>query len=167
MNTQIACMNAGLDRVPEDATLLILEDDDAYLPDYISTMLNAMAFSELVGERDARYYNVATGKWRILKGKFHSSLASTACRGEALQVLKFLCGGGMRRMLDVTLWKTFQGEKKLLSDHNVIGIKGLPGRAGIGVGHRSNFGCPDIGDMLGAWAGQYAKNYRIFRGASA
>ncbi len=162
MNTQVACMKAGLEHVPDDATLLILEDDDAYLPDYISCMLNAIANAELVGERDSRYYNVATGKWRVLKGKYHSSLASTVCRGAALKKLRELCASGIKKMLDVTLWKTFQGKKELLSDHNVVGIKGLPGRAGVGIGHRSHFGSVDIDDVLGLWAGEYAENYRIF-----
>jgi hypothetical protein len=162
MNTQVASMDAGLKLVPDNATLFVLEDDDIYLPDYIQTMLHAIENAELVGEIDSQYYNVATGKWRVLKGKYHASLASTVCRGKALASLKLLCGGGIQRMLDVTLWKTFKGKKQLLSDNNVIGIKGLPGRAGIGIGHRTSFGSVDIDDTLRLWAGQYADNYRIF-----
>ena len=166
MNTQAASMSAGLDVIPPDSTLFILEDDDIYLPDYIETMLAAISESELIGEIDSRYYNVATGKWRVLKGKFHASFASTVCRGKALGELKTLCAAGPQKMLDVMLWKTFKGKKKLLADHNVIGIKGLPGRAGIGIGHRRQFGSVDIDDTLRLWAGDYADNYRIFRRAA-
>jgi hypothetical protein len=162
MNTQVASMNAGLKLVPDNATLFVLEDDDIYLPGYIQTMLDAIDNAELVGEIDSQYYNVATGKCRVLKGKYHASLAATVCRGKALASLKILCESSIQRMLDVTLWKTFKGKKQLLSDNHVIGIKGLPGRAGIGVGHRNNFGSVDIDDTLKLWAGQYAENYRIF-----
>jgi hypothetical protein len=163
-NTQVKSMAAGLDLVPEDATLFIFEDDDIYLPNYVTTMLAQSA--ELVGERDARYYNVASGQWRVLRGKFHASLASTVCSGSALTLLKKLCASGMKKMLDVNLWKTFDGSKMLLSEHNVVGIKGLPGRPGIGVGHRRNFGSVDIDDRLRVWAKDYADNYEIFREAA-
>jgi hypothetical protein len=163
-NTQVKSMAAGLDLVPEDATLFICEDDDAYLPNYMTTMLDQTA--DLIGERDSRYYNVASGQWRVLRGKFHASLASTVCSGAALALLKKLCASGMKKMLDVNLWKTFDGSKVLLSEHNVIGIKGLPGRPGIGVGHRRNFGSVDIDDRLRAWAKDYADNYEIFRDAA-
>jgi hypothetical protein len=165
MNTQVDCMRAGLEWVPDDAVLFILEDDDAYLPDYITTMLEAMALDcrDLVGERSAYYYNVASGRYRTIPGKVHSSMASTVCRREALELLKTLCIGNLRRMLDVTLWKTFAGAKMLLDTRNVIGIKGLPGRPGIGVGHRARFGSPDINNILQTWIGEYADNYNYFR----
>ena len=166
MNTHAANMSAGLDIVPEEATLFCWEDDDIYLPDYIVTMLAAIKNHELIGERDSRYYNVATGKFRVLKGNYHASLASTVCRGDALKALKELCATKIQKMLDVTLWKTFEGKKKLLSTHNVVGIKGLPGRAGIGIGHRSHFGSIDIDNTLRRWAGDYADNYSVFRRAA-
>ena len=163
-NTQAKSMAAGLTAVPDDATLFILEDDDVYLPNYINTMLAQSA--ELIGERDARYYHVVSNHWRVLPGKIHSSMASTVCRGKALQLLREICNSGLKRMLDMNLWKTFDGSKMLLSEHNVIGIKGLPGRAGSGVGHRKKFGSVDIDDTLGRWIGDYADNYQIFRAAA-
>ena len=164
-NTQAYCMDYGLLHVPEDAVLFILEDDDVYLPGYIDTMLEAMETLDLAGEVDARYYNVETGRYRVIPGKIHSSMASTVCKGDALALLRSLCRGGLTRMLDVNLWKRFKGGKKLMVTHNVVGIKGLPGRPGIGVGHRKRFGVPDTGDTLREWAGDYAENYGIFRGA--
>jgi hypothetical protein len=162
-STQAASMAAGLEHVPEDAVLFILEDDDVYLPAYMETMLEAMEALDLAGEREARYYNVATGRWRAIPGKIHSSLASTVCKGAALARLRALCNSGLGRMLDVTLWKQFTGSKKLMETRNVVGIKGLPGRPGIGVGHRSRFGVPDTGGTLAEWINDYADNYHIFR----
>lgn len=52
------------------------------------------------------------------------------------------------------LWRTFQGPRSLLDSANVVGIKGLPGRPGIGVGHRPDFGDPDPdGRILAEWLG--------------
>lgn len=163
MNTQVACMRAGLHKVPDDAVLFIFEDDDLYLPEYMTTSLAVLERAELVGEIDARYYNIVTDHWNVLKGRFHSSLAATACRGGALILLRELCASGMRKMLDVNLWKAFKGEKRLMLSHNVVGIKGLPGRPGIGVGHRRRFGKADAKGTLEEWAGEYADNYGIFR----
>jgi len=159
-------MHVGLLHIPDDAVVFVLEDDDVYLPDYMTAMLKAVEKADLIGERDASYYNVSSRYWRILPGKVHSSMASTVCRGEALALLKKTCDNGVRRMLDYTLWRSFAGSKELLDNHNVIGIKGLPGRPGIGVGHRKHFGAPDTHDVLRAWIGEYANNYDIFREAA-
>jgi len=162
MNTQAPSMVAGLEAVPADATLFIMEDDDVYMPRYIETMLQEIEHAELIGERDARYYNVVSGRWRVLHGTYHASMASTVCRGAALEHLRYVCKIHTK-MLDVTLWKTYGGSKKLLDTNLVVGIKGLPGRPGIGVGHRRNFGTPDKTGVLQSWIGSYANNYEVFR----
>lgn len=153
MNTQAASMALALESVGDDP-VFIFEDDDAYLPDHINTMLLALQTAELVGERDARYYNVATRRSRIIGGCYHASLASTALRGSAVQALRDICAAGSRR-IDMDLWRAFPGPKRLLNTANVVGIKGLPGRGGIGVGHRASFGDPDpAGEVLTQWLGE-------------
>ena len=163
-NTQSLCMREGLLRTPDDAVVFILEDDDIYLPGYIETMLGSLGDYELIGERESRYYNIQTAKFRVLPGKVHASLAATVCRGNALHLFKKMCNSPIRKPLDFTLWRKFQGRKKLLDSHHVVGIKGLPGRPGIGVGHRRNFGSRDESDTLRLWAGDYADNYGPLRG---
>lgn len=153
MNTQSACMALGLDSVSADATLLVLEDDDLYLPDHIAATLQALRTAELVGEGLSRYYNVATRRCREIPGQWHASLASVGCRGGALAMLKDICRAGSRR-IDMDLWQRFAGSKMLTEARNVVGMKGLRGRAGIGVGHRSTFGDPDpSGRILIDWIG--------------
>lgn len=167
MNTQAASMSAGLARVPAEAMLVVLEDDDAYLPQHLVTVLAALEAAELAGERVARYYNVATSRCRALPGQFHASLASTAARGRALAMLREVCAAGSRR-IDMDLWRGFSGRKALLGSLNVVGIKGMPGRGGIGVGHRDSFGDPDpSGQVLAEWLGAGAEAYRRYRRASA
>jgi hypothetical protein len=166
MNTQASSMLAGLELVPADATLFIMEDDDVYMPRYIETMLREIEGYELIGEQDARYYNVVSRRWRVLPGKFHASLASTVCRGYALEFLWEVCNT-RTTMLDVHLWRHFPGASRLLDTSHVVGIKGLPGRPGIGVGHRARFGTPDTTGVLESWIGSYANNYEVFRDQSA
>lgn len=161
MNTQAASLSTALALVPDDASLFVFEDDDIYLPAYCSTALRALEGADLVGERVSRYYNVRTRRWRALAGRFHASLASTACRGDALALFRRVCASSAT-MIDVTLWRTFDGAKSLRDTGDVIGIKGLPGRAGIGIGHREGFGTRDDGCTLSSWAGPYARNYDVF-----
>lgn len=163
MNTQAASMAAALAVVPADAVVAVLEDDDAYLPGHLDELLVALSRAELAGERVARYYNVATGRCRELPGQFHASLASTGARGRALALLREICAAGSRR-IDMDLWRAFTGPKTLLGSQNVVGVKGLPGRGGIGVGHRDTFGDPDpSGQVLAQWLGPAAEAYRGFR----
>lgn len=158
MNTQGKSLLAGLLLVPADAKLLILEDDDVYLPDYVETMLNALDDYDLVGERVSRYYNVKTRRYKEMAGRgIHASLMCTAMKGAAIDEFKRVCERGHR--IDMTLWQNLKGKKKLLESRNTVGIKGLPGRAGIGVGHRNSFGQADDGTILKEWLGDYAENY--------
>ena len=161
-NTQAANMAAGLKLVPDEALLLIVEDDDAYLPAHVATMAEALRSFELVGERTSCYYNVATRRHRSLRGSQHASMASVGVRAAALTQLRAVCAA-KTTALDVSLWKGFKGSKKLLDTQNVIGIKGMPGRTGIGVGHKRAFGSLDADNRLITWLGaELAANYEGF-----
>jgi len=158
MNTQAESMAMALGGVPDDAVVAIVEDDDCYLPGHLENVLTALESADLVGEKTARYYNVANRRYKEMGGGNHAALASTACRGEALALLKKICRAGSKR-IDIDLWRQFNGQKKLLPTTNVVGIKGLPGRQGIGVGHRQNFGTPDTTGVLRQWIGDRADAY--------
>jgi len=164
-NTQCRSMALALDQVGADDTVLVIEDDDAYLPDHLATTLRELETCELTGERVSRYYNVATGRWQLMAGKVHASLASNGVRGEALELLRGICAKGTRT-IDLDLWRQFNGPKRLTDHANVIGIKGLPGRGGIGVGHRPNFGISDQCGKLREWLGDYADFYKPFQRAA-
>ena len=164
-NTQAACMAEGLKLVGFEDRVVVLEDDDVYLPEHVGNVLRSLERVDLVGERDSRYFNVATGRWRVLPGRYHASMASVGTKGRATAYLQEVCEAG-GKMLDAKLWRSFAGSKLLLDTHNVVGIKGLPGRPGIGIGHRDNFGSPDANGTLRTWIGDYADNYEIFRRAA-
>lgn len=114
--------------------VLIIEDDDWYSPEYIKTYLARLRNYQLVGEC-ARYYNVAKCMYRIWENSKHSSFCQTGLRSEILDKL-YVCSLNPSPFIDKRLWvkdaKKFVFQDKV----NCVGIKGMPGRTGIGMGHR-------------------------------
>jgi hypothetical protein len=112
-----------------------------------------------VGEQMARYYNVAQRRGMQLHNKAHASLCATAMRGSALLTLQKVCRTAPK-FIDLELWHHHR-DKHLFPGNRVVGIKGLPGRAGIGMGHRDNFRGEYDGDgvLLRQWVGDDARYY--------
>ena len=168
-NTQARNLLAGLDLVPADAHLLIIEDDDHYAPSWLRMASYAMSQAELVGETRSRYYNVSDWRWREHSNTAHASLCATGMRGPAISLFRQLCASQTRH-LDMLLWRSYSGSKRRFSSHLVTGIKGLPGRAGIGIGHLPAMrkGTPDpTGARLSAWLGKDAGAYLSLMSAPA
>ena len=159
-NTQALNLASGLARVKPYDRLVIVEDDDHYAPDWIETINAALDGADLAGENMARYYNVATSTGRQLNNANHASLCSTGMKGLALELFRRECKPGVQ-FIDVALWRNFKGAKRLFGGHRVTGIKGMPGRCGIGMGHNPDFhGTKDKdGSLLSEWIGQDAELY--------
>lgn len=158
-NTQARNLLAGLARVPADARVVVIEDDDWYRTDWLSTCDAMLAKAELVGECRARYYNLPLRRGRQLSNGAHASLCSTALRGSALGRLRWVCERSPK-FIDLELWKR-HASRHLFAGGRVVGIKGLPGRGGIGMGHRDDFrGTHDPdGSLLRQWVGTDAELY--------
>jgi hypothetical protein len=138
-NTQHRNLAAGLDVIPDDATVAVIEDDDYYGPAHLSTIAGQFGNINLVGELSPRYYNCQTLCGKRFQVFTHTSLACTAMRGDALQMFRKCVGRGLK-YVDVDLWRKYKGPARLYPASNVIGIKGMPGRGGIGGGHKIEFG---------------------------
>ena len=152
-NTQARNLLAGLRRVPADARLVAIEDDDRYAPDWLETVDRELDKAELVGEYRARYYNVATMRARQLNNTQHASLCSSAMRGAAIDTFRWACQTHAK-FIDLELWRKHRS-RHLFGGHRVVGIKGMPGRGGIGMGHARDFAGthdPD-GAILREWVG--------------
>lgn len=161
-NTQAQNLLAGLTRVRRDGDrLVIVEDDDYYSPDWLERIAQELDKADLVGENLARYYNVRTRQAKQLSNRQHASLCSTAMKGAAIERLREVCTPGVK-FIDLSLWSGFTGRKSLFGGNRVTGIKGLPGRDGIGMGHRREFrGLDDYdGALLRQWVGQDAQFYQ-------
>lgn len=158
-NTQARNLLAGLDAARRDAPLVIIEDDDWYAPDWLQVVNEKLQRAELVGEDRSRYYNLRTRVGRDVGNTRHASLCSTAMRGGAIDTFRQVCRTNIK-FIDMRLWRTARS-RYLFSGHRVVGIKGLPGRPGIGVGHKETFtGFEDHdGALLRKWVGDAADEY--------
>jgi len=158
-NTQARNLLAALEIVGPDERVVMIEDDDHYSPDWLETVDQMLDKAELVGETMARYYNVSQHRFRQIENCSHSSMCSTALRGSAIGRLRAECRR-KNKFIDMHLWRKHKS-KHLFSGHRVVGIKGLPGRLGIGSGHHNNFrGEQDQnGAVLRLWIGADAGFY--------
>lgn len=152
-NTQARNLTAGLEWIDANERVVVWEDDDYYAPGYLADVARWLEQDKLVGECRARYFNVATGRGKQMQNVRHASLCSTAMRGGALKAFRAAVTRA-DKFIDMTLWRSFPG--RLYRTRHVVGIKGLPGRDGIGCGHKDNFGVPM---RLADWIGEDAAFY--------
>lgn len=144
-----------LDQVDPEHGVAVWEDDDWYAPGYLADVAKWLSHRPLAGECRARYYNIATGKGRQINNDRHASLCSTAVRGEGLRALRQAVAKA-DTFIDMTLWRMLPG--RLYQTKHVVGIKGMPGRGGIGTGHRDAFGQPmNLRDWIGEDAALYGR----------
>ena len=132
--------------------VVFIENDDWVAPTWLEFCAKQLEHSDMIGEGMTIYYNVKYRYWMQHTNLRHSSLCSTAIRTTQLPKVLALCDTTRNKdpFLDQRLWldnsgiqctKTIfrPGEGRL-----VVGIKGMPGRAGYNVGH----GRPDKGALF-------------------
>ena len=158
-NTQARNLLVGLNHVDSEDRLLVIEDDDHYAADWLQTCHDHLDRASLVGERRAKYYNVSQRVGRQLGNMGHASLCSTAMRGGAIAAFRQSCQVNPK-FIDLHLWRSY-ADRFLFDGSSVVGIKGMPGRGGIGMGHQKGFnGQRDLnGLLLRQWIGPDADWY--------
>jgi len=159
LNTQADNLLAGLAVIPNDAKLVIIEDDDYYSHDWLKVVDTHLDSAELVGEMLARYYNLQSKTARQLQNTKHASLCSTAMRDGAIEAFRKVCIPNTK-FIDINLWNKHKN-RILFTGNRVTGIKGFEGRAGIGMGHKPDFnGIKDPEyKLLKEWIGESIKYY--------
>ena len=120
--------------------IIIWEDDDYYSPDYISQQVLRLNRFELVGEGCAHYYNVYERMYRVNRNTKHASFCQTALRASAIHALYTSCLKRTSAFIDGRLWTKALNKFVFQDTRHVIGIKGMPGRTGVGMGHRPKKG---------------------------
>ena len=134
MNTLARNLLAAIPHVMHDK-VLFFEDDDWYAEDYCVKMASHLMGSvAVVGDPVSCYYNVQTRSFRTMHNYGMASLCQTGMKSEHLSVLEKVCRASGNQ-IDVRLWKSAPS-RMLLHIGLVTGIKGLPGRPGIGIGHK-------------------------------
>lgn len=166
-NTMGLNLGAALQWIEGDK-IIIIEDDDYYAPNYIETMSQLLDQHEVVGIVGSRYYHLPSGGYMVMPGSMHASLAETAFRSSYLPRLTALAVRGEFPVpLDTAMWRGLRSSnrKLLFSDNGSflhMGVKGLPGRPGIGVGHKTSayhaFDTPDR-PVLKKWV---PNDYQIY-----
>ena len=122
--------------------IIIIEDDEYYAPKYVETMERHLGKYEVVGISRAKYYHLPSGGYTQIGNVTHASLAQTGFRNSALQDINKLAADNNLLYLDMKLWQEIMptGRGFIFSDDLdggllYVGMKGLPGRPGIGAGH--------------------------------
>ena len=170
LNTHRFNMEEALKHIKGDY-IFIIEDDDYYAPEYLEEMVKLLKAADIVGLSNNKYYNLSIPGWKEMGNFKHSSLCTTAMRKSALPLLQRAVDSG-DLYFDMVLWQLAQANRlNILFKANSslsVGIKGMPGRAGIGAGHRfSGFSIDPNLDKLTEWLGtegvlrysQYAKKF--------
>jgi len=119
--------------------ILIWEDDEYYSPEYIERMSEWLDQYELVGIGNSRYYHIGSLGYHVHQNQKHASLAQTGFRISMLPEFESLLGG-RDNFLDIPLWKSNAAKRIYTDDPPLyVGIKGMPGRNGIGAGHNPKY----------------------------
>ena len=122
------------------------EDDEYYAPTYLENMILKLDSYSMAGIGCAKYYHLPTGGYVIHGNMKHCSLAETAFHISILPMIQKFVDRGMEiDWLDCNIWKAMGRDrcnKSLIFKDNektlFVGMKGMPGRFGIGIGHRTN-----------------------------
>lgn len=146
INTQARNLLLGLEQVTGDV-VAIIEDDDCYMPTYLETVMEMFEEDEdgdlyLLGESWTTYYNARYRCTRKLRKPSYAALYQTAFRREeAVGLIKNVIEDHPEN-IDQELWKNAVASWGRTSvnlfdspPHQTLGIKGLPGRLGVGVGN--------------------------------
>lgn len=150
--------------------VVIIEDDDWYQPHHIECMEKVAEHYPLIGSEPIQtYYNVAHRVYRTFKN-VGASMCQTAIRRELVPAfVRMACSHLAREHfgIDTNFWRSIPVDQwGMVGKLTVLGIKGIPGNAGLGIGHRPDGGkkWKDDRDLiqLRHWIGADAEHYAGF-----
>ena len=139
-NTQARNISVGVNAVYENYreaeidAIFIIEDDDYYRPIYLERMTARMNGYKVIGEVNTIYYNVFFRRHVANQNNLHASLFQVAFTFNAVPLFRQCY---MDKFIDAKFFRLLGGSgvNLFFENHLAIGIKGIPGRAGIGAGH--------------------------------
>ena len=141
------CLNLrqALPFLTEDK-VLILEDDEYYAPTYVEEMSRRLNSSPAVGIGFSKYYHLGLRSYYVHENMAHASLAQTSFRSELLDRFIRAMADPREKFVDIKFWKQVRAIGNVWRDGDrydgaagaqYLGIKGMPGRFGIGFGHKA------------------------------
>jgi hypothetical protein len=165
INTQRYNQDLAIKYVKGDF-VFVIEDDEFYKATYVETMLWFLQRYDIAGEAQSHYYNIKERCWLLMNNFTHTSLCQTAIRVSKLDLLDRATNSG-QLFFDIALYEIIKNEKhnSLLFNFQglVYGMKGLPGKVGIGGGHRDfkeqHYNKDPVFNTLREWLGVDSKPY--------
>lgn len=126
--------------------IFIMEDDDWYHPDYIEFFESKYSEDKdlmLLGEGITPYYNVFNNKWMVNTNVKHAGLFQTSFRKDIILEVLYITLKKQEKKeiyIDSAIWN-IECKKNLyfLDKPLSVGIKGLPGRVGLGYFHTKDY----------------------------
>ncbi len=117
-----------------------IEHDDWYAPTYLeAAMAQFRASTIMVGDDEQRYFHVGRREWRTFNN-IGACLCQTVIRRDQVgyfQRMVEICLARKAYGVDAQFWRSHPRAKwQINRSKTVVGIKGLPGRPGLGLGHR-------------------------------
>ena len=159
-------------------TVVIMEDDDWYRPDYFMLSLKYLEDYDLVGQNTFFYWNLRGKAFHIIKKTNRPAMCLTGFNRPAFKTVKQICKNSPEHIasevereridkgsVDLSLWKRFSGKKSTYDegDNVCVGIKGVKGREGHTLGHvmavEDYFEPDPDAKMLKKLIGSDVKNY--------
>lgn len=119
-------------------TIAFIEDDDWYGSTHLETLATMLVGHDIAGECPALYYHVGIRAAWQHDNQTHASLCQTAISRAVLPTLKSIAET-RTPAIDLELWRMVRGGRPYApvgGKRSCVGIKGLPGRAGLGSGHQ-------------------------------
>ena len=159
LNMQLALPHIQHDKVQ------VIEDDDYYAPDYITTMSGWLDQADLVGEVGAKYYYLDSRSYYHFREHQHASWCRTGFRPSVIPTIWKEAARTNQWSLDLRVWEAWSGSKYRWIDESgsralCIGIKGVPGRAGATwKTGRASYADPGL-KQLRTWLGDDATDYQ-------
>lgn len=146
--------------------IFAIEDDDYLSPTYLDKYVRLLQDFDIVGEGNIKYYNLPTKTCKEIGNYEHTSLAATGFNRSLLPLFKKALHSG-EPYFDLKLWEYAKEEgvgSLIFCNKNLsVGMKGLPGRPGIGLGHRpAGWDSDPFGKKLMDWCGDGWKLYEEF-----
>ena len=146
-NTQGRNISVGinaLDRYKSEEIegIFIIEDDDYYKPEYLDEMVKRLPGYLLIGETNTIYYNVAFRRYALNANKAHASLFQIAFKPELIPYLRKIY---TEKFIDFVFFDIVRRAglndkiNLFFANYLAVGMKGMPGRSGIGAGHSRAF----------------------------
>ena len=138
---EINTQRYNLDALMEKATGDIIvnwEDDEYYAPEYLEEMVKLLGMAQIAGISNDRYYHIKAKGYKLIGNWRHASLCRTVIRKEIKNLLYQSVHSG-QYYFDIDLWTRVREKEipmNLIAHASLsVGIKGMPGRAGLGAVH--------------------------------